>query len=612
MFPVVSETRDCHSLDGIWKVAYVFDEDGPSDIGPDAIPAGCDEVAVPASLNEQSTDRRKYLHMGTVWYYRWLRIPPSWQGQRISLRFGSVNYRAEVFLNGSSLGSHETGYTPFAFDLANDIAVGREHLLAVRVDNRLSIDTIPQGNVPASAGGVAGWRVGNLPNVHYDFFPFTGIHRPVTLVATGPSRLDKTFWSCTRVADGRAEGSAQFYVSGPAEKIEARIEDLDASLSATVVDGVATLDFALEGVIPWQPGAAQLYRIDIRVIHNGQVVDHYPLDYGFRTVRIAGQQFLVNEQPVFLRGFGRHEDLAVIGKGENLPFMVKDYNLMRWIGANSFRTSHYPYSEEQMRMADRQGIMVIDETAANTISMNAVKDDPQARARLYQRHRDHCQALIERDYNYASVVAWSLGNECEMQRSLSQGYFNDLLRSCKPLDPTRPFTLVSMASGSVEGIADIEADECDFIGYNVYPSWYFDQGKPEVIQGWLEAHCQGLWEHFGKPIILAEFGADTVPGLHSEYSLMWTEEYQIEVLRRIITFAEQCPQCFGAHIWNLADFKVGQHTGRIVVNWKGVFTRDRSPKAAAHEVRLLWTGRKGMDDIPAFANSHTLGQARYT
>ena len=610
MFPVVSETRDHLSLDGIWQVAYVFDDD--EEPGPTSIPANCDEVAVPASLNEQTTERRKYLHMGAVWYYRHVRIPPSWRGRRISLRFGSVTYRADVYLDGQTLGSHETGYTPFAFDLPDGLPLGHELLLAVRVDNQLDIDTVPQGRVPSSAGGVAGWRVGNLPNVHYDFFPFSGIHRPVTLVASNVTRLENTFWSCHAITAGRARGEALFTVSGPADQIVAQIEELDTVISTEVHDGTAKLSFDLNGVTPWRPGAGRLYRIDIRVVHNDHVVDHYPLDFGFRTIRIDAGQLLVNEQPVFLRGFGRHEDLAVIGKGENLPFMVKDYNLMRWIGANSFRTSHYPYSEEQMRMADRQGILVIDETAANTLSLNAVKDKPAARQRLFERHRDHCQALIERDYNYASVVAWSLGNECEIWRSVSDGYFTDLLRSCKPLDPTRPFTLVSMAASSVENIAELEMDECDFIGYNVYPSWYFDQGRPETIHTWLQAHCQGLWEQFGKPILLAEFGGDSLPGLHSEFCLMWTEEYQTEILRRIITFAEHYPQCCGAHIWNLADFKVGQHTGRIVLNWKGIFTRDRTPKAAAHEVRLLWTGRKGMDDLPEHAASSALKQARYT
>jgi beta-glucuronidase len=75
---------------------------------------------------------------------------------------------------------------------------------------------------------------------------------------------------------------------------------------------------------------------------------------------------------------------------------------------------------------------------------------------------------------------------------------------------------------------------------------------------------------------------------------MWTEEYQIEMVRRILDFAESYHACCGAHIWNFADFKVGQHTGRIVLNWKGVFTRERHPKMAAHMLRERWTGHRWM------------------
>ena len=95
-----------------------------------------------------------------------------------------------------------------------------------------------------------------------------------------------------------------------------------------------------------------------------RVVDTYSLPVGIRTVRVDGPRFLINEEPFYFRGFGKHEDAAVRGKAHDNTLMVHDFALLEWLGANSFRTSHYPYAEEVLEYADRHGIVVIDETAA--------------------------------------------------------------------------------------------------------------------------------------------------------------------------------------------------------------------------------------------------------
>ena len=103
---------------------------------------------------------------------------------------------------------------------------------------------------------------------------------------------------------------------------------------------------------------------------DGRLQDTYPLRVGVRTVRIQGSKILVNDKPVYLKGFGMHEDIEVLGKGHNDAYMLHDFELLKWIGANSFRTSHYPYSEDVMDLADEQGFLVIDETPA--VGLNLV------------------------------------------------------------------------------------------------------------------------------------------------------------------------------------------------------------------------------------------------
>jgi beta-glucuronidase len=102
------------------------------------------------------------------------------------------------------------------------------------------------------------------------------------------------------------------------------------------------------------------------------VVDSYHQSVGVRTAKVDGIRFLINGEPFYFTGFGKHEDLPVIGKGHSDAYLVHDFELLKWIGANSFRTSHYPYSEDVLDYADRQGIVIIDETAAVGLNMSLI------------------------------------------------------------------------------------------------------------------------------------------------------------------------------------------------------------------------------------------------
>jgi beta-glucuronidase len=152
----------------------------------------------------------------------------------------------------------------------------------------------------------------------------------------------------------------------------------------------------------WSDRDPHLY--DLTVETEG---DRYTLRVGIRTVEVQGGQILLNGQPVQMNGFGRHEDFFASGKGLNLPLLVKDCGLMRWTGATSYRTSHYPYSEEEMQLADREGFLIIDEIPA--VSLQFENDEHVAeRLRMCLQQLDE---LIARDKNHASVVMWCVTNE---------------------------------------------------------------------------------------------------------------------------------------------------------------------------------------------------------
>ncbi|MCB0128990.1 MAG: hypothetical protein KDE58_42280, partial [Caldilineaceae bacterium] len=114
----------------------------------------------------------------------------------------------------------------------------------------------------------------------------------------------------------------------------------------------------------WGPGHPHLYPLTVTLHDNDTVLDRYTLDIGIRTIAVAGDQLLLNGEPIFLKGFGKHEDFPIHGRGMNLPVAVRDASLFHWLGANSYRTAHYPYAEEAMDLADREGILIIDEIPA--------------------------------------------------------------------------------------------------------------------------------------------------------------------------------------------------------------------------------------------------------
>jgi beta-glucuronidase len=584
LYPRESLTRELKSLDGLWRLCFDPEREGVQQRYFEGLPAEqALEVAVPGSINEQIVERAQYLNLDWVWYESSLFVPASWAGKRLFLRVGAACHRCDVYVNGKLVGSHEGGYLPFEIELTGVARPGEASLLVLRVDSLLSAVTVPQGGLPAEVGGVAAWRVGNNPNVHWDAFPFMGVHRPVVLYATGPTRLRSLRVATLQLARGSATLRVSCKVDGAAERVRLCIAALGADARATVAsDGSAQFDLALEGVVPWSPETPRLYELELSVENDTALLDRYYLDFGVRTVRVEGGQLLLNGSPVFLRGFGKHEDATLVGRGFSAPQLVRDLNLLRWVGANSYRTAHYPHSEEAMQQADRQGILVIDEVAANTLSMRAVSD-PASRQVLADAHRAQIDELIERDFNHACVIAWSLGNECETDLE-SGDYFGNLVRHAKRLDVTRPVLFVV----NTDPQAELAAVDFDLICVNVYPSWYSYCGDLDAIAPALERTIAGFFERFGKPIVFSELGADAIAGMHSELPLMWSEEYQAEVLTRVLEVANQHPHVVGAHVWTFSDFKVGQHPGRALLNHKGVFTRDRQPKLAAHTLRGLW------------------------
>lgn len=323
---------------------------------------------------------------------------------------------------------------------------------------------------------------------------------------------------------------------------------------------------------------AYLYSLKVKThSHLHDTDDIYYLPVGIRKVEVKGTKFLINNKSFYFKGFGKHEDADIRGKGMDYAIIAKDFNLIKWLGANCFRTSHYPYADEIMDMADEQGIVVIDESPGVGIREENFRND------TLHHHLDVMAELVRRDKNRPSVVMWSVANEPASGDSAAGPYFKSVIEFTRSLDTTRPVTFVTSSRAD----EDKAVQYVDVILCNRYYAWYEDCGQTQLISRQLEGELRAWFDTFNKPVAQSEYGAGTIAGFHMDPPLMFTEDYQVETILQYFPVFDKLREEFfvGELIWNFADFMTKQQTTRIVGNKKGILTRQRQPKAAARVLR---------------------------
>jgi beta-glucuronidase len=591
LYPIDSETREVRDLNGIWDFRL-----DPEDVGlaqewfrsPWTGPTLA--MPVPASYNDITTDPAARDHVGPVWYRRTFHCPASWQSKQVALRFGAAAHTAQVWLDGRPVGTHKGGFLPF------EVPVGARETshpegartLVVRLDNRLDWTTLPPGETSVAARGTDGWPVQRQAYFH-DFFNYSGLHRPVRLLARPRDGIDDIQ---TRVTRRGTEAAVAIAVTSELPEFRATLLTADGS-TAAVITGSREAELTVACPEWWSPARPYLYTLRIEGFdRTGQRADVYRLPLGLRTVRVERDQFLLNELPFYFTGFGRHEDSDLRGKGTDDVVDQRDANILKWIGANSIRTSHYPCSEEFLRLADREGIAVIGECPAVGLFKFEEQENPttpifcaeRAGAALRQHHLDTVRDMVNRDRNHACVLMWSLGNEAATNEAAGVAHFTEVAGLARHLDPTRPLTIVECNYPRHSQVGHL----VDVIAVNRYYGWYIEPGDLGVIAGKLGAELAEWRARWPKPILLSEYGADTLAGYHKLPAAMFTEEFQVEYVKAFNDVLDQCPYIVGEHVWAFTDFATKQGITRIDGNRKGVFTRQRQPKSVAHYLRDRW------------------------
>lgn len=591
LYPIVTETRNLVDLNGVWN--FKLDQgDGLKENWQvsglkDAIP-----MAVPASFNDVGVTAEIRNHVGWVWYERDFTVPSVFTSERVVIRFGSATHVAKVYVNGELVVEHKGGFLPFEAEINTFLKSGKNRL-TVAVNNFIDESTLPVGIVTEKEIPGQGKVIRNTPN--FDFFNYAGLQRPVKIYTT-PRTFVKDVTIVTNM-----DGKVNYSIESVGES-DVKVSVVDESGQVVASADGASGTITISNVKLWEPLNAYLYTLNIELNKNGETLDKYEQPFGVRSVEVKDGKFLINNKPFYYKGFGKHEDTSINGRGFNEAANVMDFKLMKWMGANSFRTAHYPYSEEMMRLADREGFVIIDETPAVGLHLNfmmmlnggAGKRKTWKELQTFEHHQEVIKELISRDKNHPSVVMWCVANEPASEEEGADQYFKPLVELVKELDPQkRPVTIVTHLGATPD--TDKVGEFIDIICLNRYYGWYIDGGDLDAAKVKLRSELEGWKKRCpGKPIMMTEYGADTVAGFHDVDPVMFTEEYQVDFLRANHEVFDECNQFVGEHVWNFADFQTSQGIIRVQGNKKGVFTRDRKPKAAAHELKRRWS------EIPDF------------
>mgnify|MGYP000567693488 CR=1 FL=1 len=579
MYPQSNSARSVRDLSGVWDFRFNADEPWQP-------------IAVPASYNDQSPDPEFRRHYGMAYYRTTFTVP---EGARRVLRFDAVTHNAVVRLNGQEIASHRGGFLPFEADITALAQPGETVTLDVEVDNRIGHSSLPVGNeggtaffgsdnagIPAVEAGKARQQAQgiNLPN--FDFFNYAGIHRPVVLYTTPKEYIEDV--TVVPAVDGTVQYAVKTTGSAP---VHVTVLDADGNAVASAEGTEGTITIPEVHLWEPRPGTPYLYTLHITC-----GADVYDQTFGVRSIEVRGTQVLLNGKPLYFKGFCKHEDFTAHGRGFDPVLNVKDVNLIHWANANAVRTSHYPYAEEFYDLCDREGILVMDETPAVGIGGGAAVN-PYKEYPLAEHHRQVLAEMIHRDKNHPCVVLWSLGNEPDLEHFPQDAYdyWHPLYELAHQLDPqNRPVTLVCCQNDYTK---DITTRTMDIVCINRYYGWY-------NLSGDMDAACYGLnqeldfWAEQHKPVMMSEYGADTVAGLHTAGAEMFSEEFQVEFYRRLDAEFDKRPWFVGEFVWNFADYDTVQGPMRVDGNKKGLFTRDRRPKLGMHFLRQRWA------EIPTF------------
>ena len=488
-------------------------------------------------------------------------------GGNTRLVFKGISHSANIYCDSKHKKYHYNAYTEFDV-VMTDVPHG-DHVIEAIVDNS--------------------YHEGSALHVANDYFSYGGITRPVVVEQLGDIYIknvhftpfkdkESDIWNATiRVTLVNLSNKEK------AIFLNTLIEDNlcefgDITLSPLEEKSLEKC-FTFTNISPYDMKHPNLYLLETVLYENNLPIDDFIDRVGFREIRIEGQDILFNGTPLHLKGFNRHEDYAEYGCSLPLTAMYRDIEILKDLGSNCVRTSHYPNDERFLDLCDENGILVWEEAHARGLNEEQMKHKD-----FDQQSQDCIYEMIEHHYNHPSIYVWGILNECASNTDYGRACYEKQYSQMRLLDSSRPLTSASCQFGS-----DKCLDLLDIVSFNIYPGWYFDEptaNNLKRLKEWI-ATTKGS----GKPLIISEIGAGAIYGFRSANHAKWTEERQTEILEEQITAILADCECSGVIIWQFADCRVDNanfYARPKSQNNKGVVDEYRRQKLSYQEVKKIF------------------------
>ena len=430
----VTEQESRISLNGTWK--FHFSEDVASRLkGFESTiydDSSWQEMPVPGLWELNGYGVPVYVNVGYAWrglfpnnppvvpedgnyvgqYRRSFDIPVDWKGKQVCLCIGSATSNVRVWVNGKHVGYSQDSKLEARFDISKVVKPGR-NVIALEVFR---------------------WCDGTYME-DQDFWRLSGLARDVFVYTRENARLD----DLNVVADMDGRLSASALVSGGVTAVRFEVKDIKgrelASGQATVNKGRAQFETLIPDVKLWSAETPNLYKLRAEAFTGGKVSESTEIEVGFRSVKVVGNQLIVNGKPILIKGVNRHELSPYKGYVVTEAEMIRDIEIMKGLNINAVRTCHYPDDPLWLSLCDRYGLYVVDEGNIESHGMGMGPDDPTLAAdrRFAAAFLERDSRMVQRDRNHPSVIVWSMGNESGAGEN-----FADCYNWIKNADPTRP------------------------------------------------------------------------------------------------------------------------------------------------------------------------------
>lgn len=562
--------RDIISLNGKWDaIIDIYDKGESAKFYMDPIPL-CNtdfvessfdnnlRLDVPSDWNSQLPELQYY--EGKIWYRHVFYVNKQ-EYKRQYLYFEGANYHAKVWLNGCYLGDHQGGFTPFEFEVTEQLLSG-ENKLIVSVDNTR--------------------RPENIPAMRFDWWNYGGITRNVFLVTTPKLYVRDYLLQLVPDSKNNLGGYVKLNEKTEGCEIECLIPELGVRQKViTDESGCAKINIRSKPTL-WSPECPQLYNV-LFVFQGDTIFDKI----GFRTISVKGNKIMLNGEPVYLKGINCHEEIPQrMGRAYSTADIAMLLSEVKALGCNFLRLTHYPQSELMIREAERQGLMMWEEIP---IWQGINFADKQ----IMSKAKNMMQDMIQRDKNRAGIIIWSIANETHPDAPGRTSVLIQLAQEVHTMDSTRLLSAAfdNMAYDTISStftLNDPLTDYLDVISINKYMGWYQPfLTNPEDIS----------WKVcLNKPMLVSEFGGEALYGNHGtpDVAYSWSEDFQAELYRKNLIMFDKIQNLCGICPWVLFDFRSPNRLHPIYQNgWnrKGLLSDKAQRKKAWYVIKAYYQSK---------------------